>query len=88
MKLPDVGAVILAHWPAPWAGKLPLTTTSNDGEGDEKTRLFLKRVAIGRGADPGLLLKLLELDAGELDESFRTWLLAESAAARQRFNPT
>ncbi|MCP4655503.1 MAG: hypothetical protein GY856_08805 [bacterium] len=38
---------------------------------------FLKRIAAGHGADPELLLKLLEADVEELDQGFREWLQTE-----------
>ncbi len=57
---------------------------SEDGRRGEAFRAFLKRVAAGHGADPALLLRLLEMDAGELDTSFRAWLRAEAAAAELR----
>lgn len=45
---------------------------------------FLKKIAGGYGADPRLLLKLLDLDLEELERGFRTWLREEIQAAGVR----
>ncbi len=59
-----------------------------DGDGGRHAlafREFLKRIAGGRGADPELLFRLLEMDSDTLDTGFRAWLAVESKAARARF---
>ena len=50
----------------------------------EGFREFLKKIADGRGADPELLAKMLEVDLDDLDRGFHAWLQREAAAARQR----
>lgn len=50
----------------------------------EGFREFLKKIADGRGPDPKLLVKLLDVEMEELDEGFRAWLQLEAGAARQR----
>lgn len=50
----------------------------------EGFRELLKKIADGRGADPELLAKLLDVDLEELDQGFRAWLRLEAAAAQQR----
>ncbi len=52
----------------------------------EGFREFLKKIADGRGADPELLAKLLDVDLEELDQGFRAWLRQEAAAARERLH--
>ncbi len=60
---------------------------SEDAGRGEAFRAFLKRVAVGHGADPALLLRLLEMDVAELDASFRAWLRVEATAAEARLKP-
>ena len=57
---------------------------SEAGREGEAFRLFLKRIAAGRGAEPNLLLKLLETDFETLDRDFRAWLVAEAEAIEDR----
>ncbi len=45
---------------------------------------FLKRIAAGHGADPELLLKLLEVDVEELDQGFREWLQTEIQVSHEQ----
>ncbi|MCP3956749.1 MAG: hypothetical protein GY719_02735 [bacterium] len=60
-----------------------LMDSEDAGEG-EPFRAFLRRIAIGHGADPRKLLKLLDMDLEELDQSFRAWLGAEAAESSER----
>lgn len=58
-----------------------------DGDGGRHAggfREFLKRIAGGRGADPNLLLELLDVEMEELDGGFRTWLGGQIQDARER----
>lgn len=60
-----------------------------DGESGrhaEGFREFLKKIAGGRGADPELLLKLLDIDMEGLDRGFQIWLRQEIQVARQRLD--
>jgi len=57
---------------------------SEDGSQGEAFRKFLKRIAAGHGADPRFLLKQLDMDLDELDQRFRTWLVAEAQASEKR----
>lgn len=55
-----------------------------DGRHADGFREFLGRIAAGRGADPKLLFKLLEIEPEELDRGFEAWLGAEAATIRRR----
>jgi|GEM_PF-952996 len=60
-----------------------------DGESGrhaEGFREFLKRIAGGRGADPELLLKLLDVEMEELDRGFQGSLRREIQVAEQRLD--
>ncbi len=57
---------------------------SEDAGRGKPFRTFLKRVAAGHGATPALLLRQLDTGVEELDERFRTWLLAETELAQKR----
>ena len=57
-----------------------------DGRHREGFLKFLKKIAGGYGADPRLLLKLLDLELEELERGFRRWLGEEIQAARVRLD--
>ncbi|MCH9646918.1 MAG: hypothetical protein K0U98_01695 [Deltaproteobacteria bacterium] len=57
-----------------------------DGRFTEGFRTYLKRIAIGHGANPKLLLKILETDLETFDREFRSWVGAEAEAAQARLD--
>jgi hypothetical protein len=58
----------------------------DDGRHAEAFLEFLKEIAGGYGADPRMLLKLLDLDLEELERGFRSWLNQEIQTARLRLD--
>ena len=55
-----------------------------DGRHAAGFRRFLMRIAAGHGADPRLLLKILDTEVEELDRGFHAWLRAEAEASTDR----
>lgn len=47
---------------------------------------FLKKIAGGWGADPRVLLEILDLDMRQLDRGLQAWLVGRVAAARARLD--
>jgi len=46
-------------------------------------RDFLKKIAVGQGADPRTLMKLLDMDPPAIDQAFQGWLQREATARRE-----
>ena len=55
----------------------------DDGRYADAFRDFLKKVAIGQGPSPRLLMKLLDMDPPAIDQAFQAWLQQAARASEQ-----